>query len=93
MAALRSELQGLGHEHQPHLRGIVCDVTQPDQVAALAAQARQLLGTVDVWICNAGACFGGGVCQASLFVVLFMWLLLCVVHVAACVLGTDCAGF
>jgi NAD(P)-dependent dehydrogenase (short-subunit alcohol dehydrogenase family) len=54
MAALRSELQGLGHEHQPHLRGIVCDVTQPQQVAALAAQARELLGTVDVWICNAG---------------------------------------
>jgi NAD(P)-dependent dehydrogenase (short-subunit alcohol dehydrogenase family) len=55
MAALRSELQGLGHEQQPHLHGIVCDVTQPDQVAALAVQARQLLGTVDVWICNAGA--------------------------------------
>jgi NAD(P)-dependent dehydrogenase (short-subunit alcohol dehydrogenase family) len=55
MAALRSELQGLGHEHQPNLRGIVCDVTQPDQVAALAAQARELLGTVDVWVCNAGA--------------------------------------
>jgi NAD(P)-dependent dehydrogenase (short-subunit alcohol dehydrogenase family) len=54
MAALRSELQGLGHEHQPHLRGIVCDVTQPEQVAALAAQAKQLMGTVDVWVCNAG---------------------------------------
>ena len=54
MAALHSELQGLGYEHTPQLRGIVCDVTQPQQVAALAEQARQMMGSVDVWICNAG---------------------------------------
>uniref|UniRef100_A0A383VKF8 Chlorophyll b reductase n=1 Tax=Tetradesmus obliquus TaxID=3088 RepID=A0A383VKF8_TETOB len=54
MAALQSGLQGLGYAHTPQLRGIVCDVTQPQQVVALAEQAREMMGSVDVWICNAG---------------------------------------
>lgn len=54
MEAIRSELQGLGHQQEPVLRGVVCDVTQPEQVARLAQQAKEIMGTVDVWLCNAG---------------------------------------
>lgn len=38
----------------PRLYGVVCDVTKAGDVANLAAEAQVLLGTVDVWICNAG---------------------------------------
>eukprot|EP00879_Flechtneria_rotunda_P023741 GHRR01025133.1.p1 GENE.GHRR01025133.1~~GHRR01025133.1.p1 ORF type:complete len:379 (+),score=121.97 GHRR01025133.1:907-2043(+) len=51
---IRSELAGFGHQQTPNIHGIVCDVTDSMQVAALAAHAQQLLGSVDVWICNAG---------------------------------------
>lgn len=54
ISTLTNELQGLGIQDLPKIRGVVCDVTEPDQVSALAVQAKTLLGSVDVWICNAG---------------------------------------
>lgn len=54
ISTLTNELQGLGIQELPKIRGIVCDVTQADHVQALAEQSRALLGSVDVWICNAG---------------------------------------
>eukprot|EP00775_Hariotina_reticulata_P011450 gene11450-11596_t len=54
ISQIRSELQGYGHQDMPRLVGVVCDVTDPNQVAGLAAQASALMGGIDVWICNAG---------------------------------------
>ena len=48
--AVAGALQEAGHE----AFAVACDVTQPDQVQALAAQARDLLGPVDILVNNAG---------------------------------------
>src|SRR5205085_10049787 len=45
-----SEIQRLGR----HTLAVVADVTQEEQVEAMAAQARQTLGRIDVLVNNAG---------------------------------------
>eukprot|EP00877_Chromochloris_zofingiensis_P003905 jgi/Chrzof1/13515/Cz08g00200.t1_NYC1[v5.2] len=37
-----------------NVTGVICDVGNSEDVAKLAEQAQQLLGNIDVWICNAG---------------------------------------
>ncbi|MCB1332268.1 MAG: SDR family oxidoreductase [Roseivivax sp.] len=37
---------------------VACDVTQPDQIAALAEAARHANGAIDIWISNAGFAAG-----------------------------------
>ncbi|KAF8066402.1 NYC1 [Scenedesmus sp. PABB004] len=54
LTALRAELAGLGVAAPPRLHGVVCDVSDAAQVDALAASAEALLGSVDVWVANAG---------------------------------------
>jgi NADP-dependent 3-hydroxy acid dehydrogenase YdfG len=64
-AQLAEELVGLGHPRPrlgdapaggagPALHVMACDVTSPEDVAALGKAAVALLGSVDVWVCNAG---------------------------------------
>jgi chlorophyll(ide) b reductase len=38
ISQVRSELQGYGHQDMPRLFGVVCDVTDPTQVAGLAGR-------------------------------------------------------
>ena len=45
--------EGLGAEGRT-AHAVVCDVTVPDSVAAMAARARELLGSVDIVVNNAG---------------------------------------
>lgn len=50
IAAVADELRGEGHE----AHAVPCDVTEPDEVDALAAAARERVGPVDVLVNNAG---------------------------------------
>ncbi|WP_170287243.1 SDR family NAD(P)-dependent oxidoreductase [Halioglobus maricola] len=52
-AALLKTLTAMGGESD-RLSGLVADVTNPDQVEALATQAQLRYGGLDVWINNAG---------------------------------------
>lgn len=51
IGAVADELRGDGHE----AHAVPCDVTDPDQVEALAEAAAERLGRVDVLVNNAGA--------------------------------------
>lgn len=54
---LEAAVDALGRTHGPaRVRGLVADVTRPDDVGALWAAAADAFGAVDVWINNAGAC-------------------------------------
>lgn len=50
IGAVAQRLRGAGHT----AHAVVCDVGDPDSVAAMAARARKLLGAVDIVVNNAG---------------------------------------
>lgn len=47
-------------------KGMICDVSKPDDVALLLSEARSYLGSVDLLINNAGVAVGGSIGQIPL---------------------------
>lgn len=56
-ARSRDEIEGVAEGLRAEGRtahAVVCDVTEPDSIAAMAARAQELLGSVDIVVNNAG---------------------------------------